>query len=170
MSQILNKKQMSEEDIKFHYITPAITSSCHCNNITTVIHRCWLQNDQADCSRQNDRFHDRVQANHRSWHQTPWKTWQNALHGTLIVKGYFTQFTKKTQNAGKSNRIKASDALYEHTHFRLYGIGQLSSKQHIHPLYRELYSLFSASRIDEQTNLACEVLHGFQSQLKLGGN
>ena len=105
MSQILNKKQMSEEDIKFHYITPAITSSCHCNNITTVIHRCWLQNDQADCSRQNDRFHDRVQANHRSWHQTPWKTWQNALHGTLIVKGYFTQFTKKTQSARNLPKI-----------------------------------------------------------------
>lgn len=76
-------------------------------------------------------------------------------------QGIFHPIYKKDTNAGKSNRIKASDDLYEHTHFRLYGIDQLSLKQHIHPLYRELYSRFSTSRISEPTTLACEVLHGF---------
>lgn len=34
MDKVLSKKQMSEEDIKFHYITPAITSKWNHNKIT----------------------------------------------------------------------------------------------------------------------------------------
>lgn len=35
MGKILNKKQMTEEDIKLHYITPSIMRRCE--NVTTDI-------------------------------------------------------------------------------------------------------------------------------------
>jgi len=36
MSMVLDKKQMTEEDIKLQYITPAITSKWNIHKITTT--------------------------------------------------------------------------------------------------------------------------------------